>query len=62
MSYQNPYDKYLPHVVIFIVLCFLIFIGLKVWAKNHLCHTYYSEMNTVACFLNNSTLPQRTNR
>jgi hypothetical protein len=36
--------------------------GLKAWTKIELCSTYYREMNQLACFMSDSTLPQRTNR
>ncbi len=44
------------------LVIFVSFLSFKAWAKNELCKTYYSEMNRVACFLNDSTLPQRSNR
>lgn len=45
--------------ILFIV--FAVF-GLKFWSKNELCSVYYSDMNRLACFMSDSTLPQRTNR
>lgn len=62
MREVNPYDKYTIHAVVLVVAIFFLFIGLKVWAKNELCSVYYSEMNRMACFLSDSTLPQKNNR
>lgn len=45
-----------------ILFLFLAFLVLKAWTKNELCSTYYSDMNRLACFMSDSTLPQRINR
>ena len=55
-------DKVFLFLTIPVVLTVLIFFGFKIWAKNELCSVYYKEINIVACFLSDSTLPQRSNR
>lgn len=62
--YKNPWDSGWRFWLIFSVVMALIaiIIGLKLWSKNELCTTYYSDMNRLACFMSDSTLPQRTNR
>jgi len=55
-------DSYLTILVVLGLIVVLMFFGFKIWAKNELCSVYYSEMNRVACFLSDSTLPQRSNR
>jgi len=55
-------DKQTIALAITVTLIFVSFLAFKAWAKNELCKTYYSEMSRIACFLNDSTLPQRNNR
>lgn len=48
--------------VCFILCIVVLFLGLKIASKRELCDVYYKELNTLTCFLSDSTLPQRTNR
>jgi hypothetical protein len=47
---------------ILIIVSALGFVGFRIWAKNDLCETYYSEMNRLACFASDTILPPRANR
>lgn len=42
---------------LFALVCFFVFIGLRIAGKYQLCKNYYSEMNTLACMASDVIMP-----